>query len=345
MARRPRNHGSDPVRGRPVSIQDVASHASVSITTVSRVINSPGLVSPATAERVRESIRELGYRPNVFARGLMTRQSRVIGILLPDIHGEFYSELLRGADAEAKRSGYHLLISSDVQPDGEGTATIPYGFLDGLAVMVTEPSHKSWDEATQLGMPVCLLDEKTSDGTVDSVVIDNGPGTREATEHLLAHTPASRCVFVGGTRENFDAQERARVFNETLEGAGHEVRASQTSFGEFTADWGGEWASGAIADGSLRGSAVFAGNDEIAFGVMMAASEAGLSPRRDYQLIGFDDTRLCTLVRPMLSSVRVPLRELGAAAVELLVRRLEDPEARPEQRLLRTTLVERETSG
>src|SRR6184192_3039488 len=104
--------GSRGFTPQAVSIEDVARVAGVSIATVSRVQNNPKLVAAPTAERVRRAIKQLGFRPNPFARGLMTRRSRVLGIALPDVHGEFYSELLRGADAAARRRGYHLLVSS-----------------------------------------------------------------------------------------------------------------------------------------------------------------------------------------------------------------------------------------
>src|SRR5438876_10989122 len=128
MQRSPRHSPHTPGTPGPVSIQDVAAAAAVSIATVSRVINNPELVSGPTSDRVRKAIRDLGFRPNHFARGLMTRQSRVLGIALPDIHGEFYSELIRGADTEAHRRGYHLLVSSDAR---RGAAEASGGSAEG----------------------------------------------------------------------------------------------------------------------------------------------------------------------------------------------------------------------
>jgi LacI family transcriptional regulator len=110
------------------SIQDVAEAAGVSIATVSRVLNNPGLVSSKTSERVRGVIAELGYSPNPFAQGLITRESRVLGFALPDIHGEFYSGLLLGADAKARELGYHLLISAEVRTDVPAPGRRALGF-------------------------------------------------------------------------------------------------------------------------------------------------------------------------------------------------------------------------
>ena len=103
----------------PASIEDVAKRANVSISTVSRVINRKKIVNAQTRERVEEAIKELGYRPNVFARGLMLRKSNILGLVLPDLHGEFYSEIIRGANQKTRELGYHLLVSS-VSADDDG---------------------------------------------------------------------------------------------------------------------------------------------------------------------------------------------------------------------------------
>src|ERR1043165_6814420 len=121
-----------PNAARPPSIEDVALAAGVSTATVSRFLNSPKLVATGTADRVMRVIEQLGYRPNRFAQGLMTRRSHTVGIVLPDIHGEFYSELLRGADAEAHRRGYHLLLTTTGCGDEPATESSgPFELIDG----------------------------------------------------------------------------------------------------------------------------------------------------------------------------------------------------------------------
>src|SRR5258708_1433460 len=139
---------------RPPSIEDVASAAGVSTATVSRFLNSPKLVASGTAERVMRVIEQLGYRPNRFAQCLMTRRSHTVGIVLPAIHGEFYSELLRGADVEAHQRGYHLLVTSEGHGDeAETISSGPFGLIDGLAIMITEPNEKLWRAARHTGLP------------------------------------------------------------------------------------------------------------------------------------------------------------------------------------------------
>lgn len=352
-----------------VSIHDVASAANVSIATVSRVINNLGVVSPKTAARVQEVIKRIGYVPNPFAQGLMTRASRVLGIALPDLHGEFYSELLRGADAEARALGYHLLVSSEhasrkAAASADGPSPTPngtngespekteaaagpglaFGLIDGVAVMITDANNALSKEARESSLPTVVLDTDLHQKGVDSVVVDNGRGTREAVEHLLKTVRPERMYFVGGPKENFDSQHRAKVFLECLSATGAKLDESQASFGTYDADWGRRWATRMIAAGSLTGAGVLAGNDEIAIGVLQAAEDANLKVPDELKLVGFDDTRMATLIRPRLSTVRVPMTEVGAAAIRLLVRRIEDPDAEPMCVHMPTTLVVRDSS-
>lgn len=350
MAVRAGNDGVPMSTKRPASIQDVATTAGVSTATVSRVINNAALVAPETAKRVLKAITELGYKPNLFAQGLMTKKSHVLGIALPDIHGEFYSELLRGADAEARRLGYHLLVSSEAHSRDEQSrqGSLAFGLIDGLAVMITEPNEALWKEAQAASLPMVVLDADLCERGFDSVVVDNTVGTREATLHLLKGRPPhapDRCYFVGGPKNNFDTRARAEVFVRTLEEAGVTVGAEQTSYGAYSLKWGEQWATEAHARGVLNGAGVLAGNDEIALGILQTARQLGVGVPSELRIVGFDDTRLASLVRPSLSTVRVPLADVGAAAVRVLVERIGNSELPARMMSLATELVVRESSA
>jgi LacI family transcriptional regulator len=290
-------------------------------------------------------IKRLGYRPNRFAQGLMTRRSGVLGIVLPDISGEFYSELLRGANTQARGSSYHLLVTADGttgdRPDP--IASGPLGLIDGLALMLTEPNEQLWSEARKSGLPMVMLDADLGAG-VDSVVIDNSTGAGEAIAHLLSSVPPGRCYFVGGPRDNFDTVQRAASFTRALKDAGHRPRPDQTAYGTYSPQWGRSWAAGVLAPAGADVIGVMAADDEIALGVLDALLAAGRSVPGNARIVGFDNSRLASLLRPALSSVHVPLAEVGAAAVEALINRIQHPESPVVRKTMPTKLVIRESS-
>lgn len=331
--------------GGRTSIADVAAHANVSIATVSRVLNSPDLVAASTAKAVNDAIATLNYRPNRFARGLVTRKSHVIGVSLPDLHGEFYSELMQAADDEAGRLGYSILVTSAHAKHKPGkSVAFPIDLIDGLVSMVTEVSGPmSQAGATDTLASVLLCDNPEAWPGVSTVSIDQGTGTKAAALHLLKEQPADRCFFVAGHEGNLDSDQRCRAFVETIE-ASDPSATPRVAHGEFTFEWGREWARAMFKAGRLDGAAVLAGNDEIALGIMDVARNAGLRVPRDLRVIGFDDSRLCRLVDPMLSSVSVPIAEATRRAVRLLVERLADPSLEPEHVRLTTSLVLRASS-
>lgn len=342
------------------SIQDVARAAGVSTATVSRVLNTPDLVASETAEKVRKAVAELGYKPNLFAKGLMTRKSQVLGIALPDLHGEFYSALLHGADDEARRHGYQLLVSTDarrnglsgsavgdVDGNGVGQMDLTFGIVEGVALMITQPQDEFVRRAIGTGLPLVVMDAEVKSEHVDCVLVDNVIGTVEATAHLAEKTAKERIYFVGGPEGNFDTRTRAEAFSTTLKGYGRAPGPTQLSYKEYTEAWGYEWAERANRESRLKGSAVLCADDEIAVGVLQAAEDFGLrvgGGDDGVRIVGFDDTRIASIVRPKLSSVRVPLNEVGAGAVRLLLRRIEEPDAPAHVLRLPTRLVIRQSS-
>jgi len=329
-----------------VSIRSVAERAGVSIATVSRVLNDPGKVSSATAERVREAVQDLQYRPNLFAKGLLTKRSRVIGVSLPDIHGEFYSELMGAMDDRACELGYHLLVSSNAHRiESRPENGFALDLVDGLIVMLTERSGVDIDGISKLRHPAVVIGFDEPGLDVETIVVDNRTGAQRAVEQLLEGTSPDRCYFVGSHRGNIDSDERLAAFCDVLRKYGHDPRADQIARREFSFDWGWEWAESMLEEGLLENAAVFAANDEIAIGIANAARDHGIELPSELRLVGFDDSRLCRLLRPRLSSVRMPVREIGYAAVEAVIRRIEEPESASMHSRLATVFVQRESSG
>lgn len=331
-----------------VSIADVAARANVSISTVSRVLNRRHLVNEKTRDRVESVIRELGYQPNAFARGLMLNRSEIIGLVLPDIHGEFYSEIIRGADAEARRFGYNLVIASSNDP-GDNPSVLDTlrrrALVDGLVVMISELTDQVSKAFEGIRQPVVMLDGEVDSIQHDTVVIDQEHGASLMMRHLLGTAGCQRVIFLGGQRTNVDTRARVAAYREVFAEFGRPVVDDDIHYLDFHYETAYALAREHVRAWSRATTCVFAGNDEMAAGVLAAANEAGIAVPDDLLVVGFDDTRVASLIQPRLTTVHVPMAAMGAKAVELLCERLSDEE-RPWQKVsLHPELIIRESCG
>ena len=333
-----------------VSISEVARHARVSISTVSRVVNGSTVVNSATRERVEKAITELGYQPNAFARSLTLRRSEIIGLVLPDLHGEFYSEIIRGANAKARELGYELLISSmrDGEENGEGgpilNASKRYlALLDGVVMMFAEAGSQARELLTRMTLPFVLLDDDLPGVPHDSVIIDQQAGARKLAEHLVGTRGVQRLIFIGGPATNLDTRERELACREVMRRSGGRFADHDIHYLNYEFETAYSFARRSLREWVGPGACVFAANDEMAAGIVTAALEAGVTIPGDLGIVGFDDTRIAAMMRPALTTARVPMAEMGARAVELLCRRLAKSDSPPTQIKLEPTLVVRDS--
>lgn len=332
----------------PISIQDVAKKANVSISTVSRVLNRRNIVNEETRKRVESAIDDLGYSPNVFARGLMLRRTRILGLVLPDLHGEFYSEIIRGANLRARELGYKLMISSAVAKDDGNelmAAVADHGMVDGLVVMISESTSRIRETLRKATVPLVILDGDVDGVKHDSVVIDQRTGTTALLRHLLQRSNVEKVIFVGGPQTNIDTMERLDAFLEVAAEFSVKVDSADVHHLDYQYDTAFELAVANVREWASRGAAVFAANDEMAAGIIDAALAAQLSVPDDLPVVGFDDTRVASMTRPRLTTVRVPMSAMGAAAMDLLCQRIEDAERPPTKLVLQSELVIRESCG
>lgn len=330
------------------SIADVARLAKVSISTVSRVINRSELVNEKTRERVESAIRKLGYQPNAFARGLMLRRSEIVGLVLPDLHGDFYSEIIRGANQRAREVGYNLVVSSTREVD-EGhsllTAMQARTLLDGVAVMVSELTDSVAEVLKTFRMPFVVLDDAIDGVPHDSVLIDHQHGATAMMRHLVRSGGKRRIIFVGGPETNFDTIARFDAYRCVLTEAGMSAAPRDVYHLDYQFDTAHTLATRHIEEWLGPENAVFAANDEMAAGVIAAASARGIAIPDQLAVVGFDDTRVARMIRPALTTVRVPMARVGAEAIDLLVQRIADPRRPPVQIVLEPELVIRESCG
>ena len=328
-----------------VTIKDVAREANVSVATVSRVLNGSGPVSAETQHRIREVAGRLRYVPHGGARSLITSRTDTLGVLLPDLYGEFFSEVIRGMDDTAQRHGFHLIISrAHATRHGIETAMRAMrGRVDGVVAMSPDLDSESLLNVPAT-LPVVFLCSAPRGKEIDSLIIDNCRGARAMVKHLigLGH---KRIAIIKGAPRNYDAAERLRGYRLALREAGLETERSLELEGGFT-EAGGYEAALRILELDPRPTAVFAANDSMAIGAVSALRESGIRVPDDMAVGGFDDIPLARYMDPPLSTVRVPICDLGARAVEMLLHGIthKNDHTRKRERV-ETQLVIRESCG
>ena len=303
----------------PVTIKDVAREANVSVATVSRALNGQHNVADAVRERVQQVAERLNYSPHHAARSLSSKRTCTIGVVLPEVYGEFFSELMFGIDQVARAHGLHLLVSSyhgDPREQGDALRSMR-GRVDGLLVMSPYP-----DVDAHLAGALAVLPDAVLIGSHAGLEgprrlgTDNYAGARAMVAHLagLGHR---RIAFVAGPEGNFEAGERLRGYRDALADCvpGSEAEVLQ---GDFREGSGERAARSLLRKGGLP-DAVFAANDMMALGCLSAFDAAGVEVPADIAVAGFDDIPLAHYVPPGLTTMRVDIAALGADAMRCLL--------------------------
>jgi LacI family transcriptional regulator len=307
------------------TIKDVAREAKVSVASVSRALNGGRGVTDATGQRIREAALRLRYVPHAAARMLITRRTNTIGALLPDLYGEFFSELIRGIDLAARARGLHLLVSSS-HDDAAGAAAAlraMQGRVDGLLLMSPHADADFLRQNLPQDLPTVLMNTRLAGNDYCALSVDNDGGARQMVAHLLA-VGRRRIVFIQGPPGNRDAAERELGYREALAG-----RAPHNPVivlpGDFSEE-SGYHAGQQVLALEPRPDAVFAANDMMAIGCMAALRDAGIHVPGEIAISGFDDVPMARYVTPPLTTIQVHIAELGGQAMELLGEQIDNPD-------------------
>ena len=319
-------------------MRDVARQAGVSVATVSRVLNASGPVGESTRRRILKTAGDLRYVPNGTARSLTTSTTETIGVLLPNLYGEFYSEVIRGIEGAVRARRYHTLLSSVHDGPDELVSALRtlVGRVDGLVVMSPDIEADVLRANLPADLPVVLLGSALTGHA--AVTIDNEEGAAAMVRHLagLGHR---RIALIGGAVVNTDAQARLTGYRRAVAEGGLDADPALVVGGDFT-EQSGHAAAAVLLALADRPTAVFAANDSMAIGALRAIREAGLDVPRDLALAGFDDIPVAQYVTPALTSVHVPIHEMGARAVEAVL-----ADAASQTTTLPTRLIVRESCG
>jgi len=331
---------------RPVTIKDVAIHASVSVATVSAVMNKNKYVSPELAQRVRESITALSYERNSFARGLKTRVSYSIGLIVPDITNPFFTNIARGVEDVASAHNYSLILgNSDEDPEKEKKylQLLESKQADGLIIAVTARSHEYLQALPIQHLALVSIDRSLFDLGIDTVMVDNRAGARTAIEHLIA-LGHRRIGLVTGIRGIAPTEERILGYTEALEKHGIAVDPALITVAYARVE-GGERGAMQLLELEDRPTALFMMDGTMAIGALQTIAKSGLRCPEDIALACFDDFTWASVMRPHLTVIDQPTYEIGQQSAHLLFERLQNQKKAPRQIRLQTRLIVRESCG
>lgn len=324
---------------RTVTLEQVARHAGVSPSTVSRILNGTAVVSDDKKQAVQDAIRSLGFVPNPVARGLAGGRSLSIGVVTQAIDSPFYGAALRGIEDTLGAAGYSpLFVSGHWNADEEARCidVLRARRVDGLIVLTGRLSDAAL-RALARQLPVVVTGRSLKAPGLVSLDFDNVLGARLATAHLLAQGHR-RVVFIGGDPRHPDAQQREAGFRAAFADAGVAVDPALMTVGDYQ-EAGGRHAVERLLDAGQRFSAVFAANDQMAFGAGLALHRRGLRVPQDVSLVGFDDLASASYSIPPLTTVHQPVLDLGrtaaAAMLDLLAGRRADATLPPPQLVVR----------
>ncbi len=326
-----------------VTIRDVARLAKVHPGTVSRALNSEtrALVNQETAQRVIRAAEQLGYRPNPIARGLKTNRSYTIGVLIPDITNPLFPPILRGIEDRLDDAGYTSLIvntDNDAERERSHLEAMRARQVDGFISATARLDRQLLADIAAGGTPLVLVNRSLEDGSVPAVTVNDRQGIRLAVEHVagLGH---KRIAHVAGPQNTSTGHRRYLGFLQAMRSAGLEVPEQHVRFGRWFTEEEGVRACSELLDAAEDITALVAANDRLAIGCYDALELRGLRCPQDVSIVGFNDMPFVDRLRPPLSSVRVPQREIGTVAADLLLQRLGDGSQTAREILLEPTLI------
>jgi LacI family transcriptional regulator len=331
------------VTARAITLADVAREAGTSASTASRALSGRGYVAPHVKKRLLATADRLGYVPNLSARTLKQRTSRVVGVVVSDLGNQFYAALAAGVEQTLRESGYQMLLLGDNSDVGEElTGVRTFLSMRAPGVIMTPASNTPADLLVARGTPVIEVDRRLATSSCDAVVIDNERGARDAVEHLLQLGHERIALLMAKTTWTTDAG-RLQGYRAALAAAGVKIdRRLIVKIATHAPDVPERLA--ALLD-EQQPTAIFAANNQLAEQAWQLLRSRKLTIPRDVSLVAFDDGPWMGMVQPAITAVAQPTFDMGRRAALLLLRRLEDPTCGRTVEVLEPRLVIRGSTG
>jgi LacI family transcriptional regulator len=307
-----------------ITIYDVAREASVSMATVSRVVNGNPNVKPTTRKKVLEVIDRLNYRPNAVARGLASKKTTTVGVVIPDISNIFYAELARGIEDIATMYKYNIILSNsdqNIEKEFRLLNTMLGKQVDGIVFMGGNITPEHVEEFQKSQVPIVLAASIEESFVIPSVNIDYEQAAYDAVKDLINRGHRNIAYVTAPLSEPINGVKKLTGYKRAIDEAGLPYNEEYIIEGDYTYDSGIE-AFSKISEFAFdtRPTAIFVGTDEMALGVIHGAQDNGQHIPQDIEIIGFDNTKLATMVRPQLTTVVQPMYDIGAVAMRLLTK-------------------------
>jgi len=307
-----------------MQIREIAQLAGVSVATVSRVINGKGPVKEKTRRHILKIMKEHNYIPNPIARSLSTRHTDTIGVILPELVDEFFSDLIRGMDVEATKSNKYLMVTGSHSKKNIAETLLEFmtsGRVDGVIVMAPLLHKEISELLTFAKCPVVMINSCLNEGQVVSFNVNNVQGAEAITKHLIGHG-YRHIGMILGPKNNFDAEQRFAGFKKAAESAGLAIDEALLVQGDFGIKSGFNAFLELLQRNPLP-QAIFAANDMMAIGAYEAARKMGVRIPEDVAIAGFDDIYISRFLKPRLTTVHVPIVELGQKAMKYLLKMID----------------------
>lgn len=305
-----------------VTIYDVAREAGVSMATVSRVVNNNPNVKPQTRKKVFEAIERLGYRPNAVARGLASKKTTTVGVVIPDISNANFAEVARGVEDIANMYHYNIILcNADKRKEKEIRVinTLLEKQVDGLLFMggtVTDEHLQAFQTAN---VPIVLCGTTDEKGQMPAVDIDHERAAYDAVKLLIQQGHRKIGMISGTLQDPNNGFARYQGYKKALEDAGIPFSEDLVRIGNYRYESGVE-AMKYFLQLSERPTAIFAATDEMAIGAIHAIQDEGMTVPGDISVISVDNSRMASMVRPMLTTVAQPMYDIGAVSMRLLTK-------------------------
>jgi LacI family transcriptional regulator len=307
------------------TIKEIAAKANVSIATVSRVLNNDSKVKEKTKQQILKIAEDLNYKPNLLARNFVKKTSNIIGLILPEISDEFFTEIIKGVDEVTYTQGYYTMVASSHRYRTLEESILTFmqnGIIGGMILLTSSLNNNIKKILDQSRIPIVLISGHNETGKYDAVSIDNYQGAFEITEYLIVEKNFKKIAHITGPQDNDDAKLRKQGFLDACQKHNIVINNSWILKGDFTRERG-EAACNELLKMKTKPEIIFAANDMMALGCYDAVAKAGIKIPDDIGIAGFDDIFVAKYLSPGLTTVRVQIEEVGKTSANILMNKIQ----------------------